>query len=188
MRKKILRASVFTDASEIAQHLVGLKDVRVLSYARQGPVGEITIEQQVPALSCPRCRCRAWVKDRPVVSYVDLPFGGVPSTGSPARTADARRGHSPSLTTGSPPSRGRRPLPRREPGRTHLRAGRQATRGDDRPRRRGAQTAVARLLRPSRRRDPLPGRQGGGLTRIGHSQDASSWNDVAPPETARPAN
>ncbi|GEM_PF-3480822 len=80
MRKKILRASVFTDASEIAQHLVGLKDVRVLSYARQGPVGEITIEQQVPALSCPRCRCRAWVKDRPVVSYVDLPFGGVPIT------------------------------------------------------------------------------------------------------------
>ena len=80
MRKKILRASVFTDPTEIVQHLVGLKEVRVLSYARRGPVGEITIEQQAPALLCPRCGSRAWVKDRPVVSYVDLPFGGVPIT------------------------------------------------------------------------------------------------------------
>jgi len=45
-----------------------------------GPVGEITAEQQVTALSCPSCGGRAWVKDRPVVSYVDLLFGGVPIT------------------------------------------------------------------------------------------------------------
>ena len=80
VRKKILHASVFTDPNEIVQHLVGLKDVRVLSYARRGPQGEITIEQRDPDLSCPRCNRRAWVKDRPVVSYVDLPFGGVPIT------------------------------------------------------------------------------------------------------------
>jgi transposase len=45
-----------------------------------GPAGEITIEQQVSELVCPTCGGRAWVKDRPVVSYVGLPFGGVPMT------------------------------------------------------------------------------------------------------------
>ncbi len=80
MKKKILHASVYVDPSEIVTHLVGLKDVRVLSYARRGPAGEITIEQQVGDARCPSCAGRAWVKDRPVVSYVDLPFGGVPMT------------------------------------------------------------------------------------------------------------
>ncbi|MGH9097966.1 MAG: ISL3 family transposase [Acidimicrobiales bacterium] len=80
MKKKILHASVYSDPNEIVSHLVGLKDVRVLSYARRGPVGEITVEQVVSAPVCPRCRGRTWVKDRPVVSYVDLPFGGVPIT------------------------------------------------------------------------------------------------------------
>jgi transposase len=78
VKKKILHASVFTDPTEIVSHLVGLKDVRVLSYARRGPAGEITVEQQVSSFSCPSCRGRALVKDRPVVTYVDLPFGGVP--------------------------------------------------------------------------------------------------------------
>ncbi len=80
MKKKILHASVYFDPNEIVHHLVGLKDVRVLSYARRGPVGEITIEQVAPEPVCPTCGGRAWVKDRPVVSYVDLPFGGVPMT------------------------------------------------------------------------------------------------------------
>jgi transposase len=80
VKKKILHASVYRDPTEIVQHLVGLKDVRVLSYARRGPAGEIAIEQEVDEPSCPDCGCRAWVKDRPVVSYVDLPFGGVPIT------------------------------------------------------------------------------------------------------------
>jgi transposase len=80
VKKKILHASVYFDPNEIVSHLVGLKDVRVLSYARRGPVGEITIEQRLHAQSCPRCGGRAWVKDRPVVAYVDLPFGGVPMT------------------------------------------------------------------------------------------------------------
>jgi DNA-directed RNA polymerase subunit RPC12/RpoP len=78
-KKKLLHASVYVDASEIVSHLVGLKDLRVLSYARRGPAGELTVEQADPALVCRRCGGRAWVKDRPVVTYVD-PFGGVPIT------------------------------------------------------------------------------------------------------------
>jgi len=80
VKKKILHASVYVDPNEIVSHLVGLKDVRVLTYARRGPAGEITVEQAVGDPLCPKCRGRAWVKDRPVVSYVDLPFGGVPMT------------------------------------------------------------------------------------------------------------
>lgn len=71
---------MYVDPSEIVRHLVGLKDVRVLSYARRGPGGEITIEQVNSELVCPGCGGRAWVKDRPVVTYVDLPFAGVPIT------------------------------------------------------------------------------------------------------------
>jgi transposase len=80
VKKKILHASVYRDPTEIVQHLVGLKDVRVLSYARRGPAGEIAVERDVGELCCARCGQRARVKDRPVVSYVDLPFGGVPIT------------------------------------------------------------------------------------------------------------
>jgi transposase len=80
VKKKILHASVYFDPNEIVSHLVGLKDVRVLSYARRGPAGEITVEQHVSEPVCPRCGQRAWVKERPVVAYVDLPFGGVPMT------------------------------------------------------------------------------------------------------------
>lgn len=80
MKKKNIRASVFVDPTEIVSHLVGLKDVRVLSYARRGPTGELTIEQVVASPACPQCRHRAYVKERPVVRYTDLPFGGVPIT------------------------------------------------------------------------------------------------------------
>ncbi len=80
MKKKIIHASVFVDPSEIVTHLVGLKDVRVLSYSRRGPVGELLIEQIVSDVTCPQCGHRTRVKDRPIVSYTDLPFGGVPIT------------------------------------------------------------------------------------------------------------
>jgi transposase len=80
VKKKTIHASVFVDPNEIVTHLVGLKDVRVLSYCRRGPVGELTIEQVVSAPTCPRCHRRARVKERPIVSYTDLPFGGVPMT------------------------------------------------------------------------------------------------------------
>jgi transposase len=80
VKKKIIHASVFVDPTEIVTHLVGLKDVRVLSYARRGPVGEITIEQVVNDPTCPACAQRALVKERPIVDYTDLPFGGVAMT------------------------------------------------------------------------------------------------------------
>jgi transposase len=80
VKKKNIHASVFVDPTEIVAHLVGLKDVRVLSYARRGPAGELTIEQVIEDPKCPRCGGRSVVKERPIVDYTDLPFGGVPMT------------------------------------------------------------------------------------------------------------
>ena len=80
MKKKNIRASVFVDPTEIVSHLVGLKDVRVLSYARRGPTGELTIEQVVSDVrvsSLRRSRPGEGATDR---RYTDLPFGGVPMT------------------------------------------------------------------------------------------------------------
>jgi transposase len=64
--------------SEILQALVGLKDVRVLHYRRNGPDVDLMIEQVVGMVRCPGCGEQARVKDRPVVVYVDLPVFGVP--------------------------------------------------------------------------------------------------------------
>jgi transposase len=80
VKKKKISASVHVDPNEIVTHLVGLKDVRVLYYARRGPVGEIAIEQVLVDPRCPSCHGPTRVKDRPVVAYCDLPFGGVPMT------------------------------------------------------------------------------------------------------------
>jgi len=55
---------------------VGLKDVRVLHYKREGPQVELMIEQVVDYIRCPSCAGRAQVKERPVVAYVDLPVYG----------------------------------------------------------------------------------------------------------------
>lgn len=57
---------------------MGLKDVRVLHYARNGPDVELMIEQIVGEVRCPRCQRRAQVKERPVVHYADLPVYGTP--------------------------------------------------------------------------------------------------------------
>jgi transposase len=78
VKKKTISASVHRDPNEIVVHLVGLKDVRVLSYTRRGPVGELEIEQRVERFVCPTCQRRAYVKDRPVTTLIDLPFGGTP--------------------------------------------------------------------------------------------------------------
>jgi transposase len=69
---------VVTDPSEIVRALVGLKDVRVLAYERWGPRVELAIEQRTGVVLCPTCGCRAEVKERPVVHYVDLPVYGTP--------------------------------------------------------------------------------------------------------------
>jgi transposase len=75
---KSASAFVCTDPSEIVHALVGLKDVRVLAYRRAGPVVSLVIEQTGPVGSCPDCESRVQVKDRPVVTYVDLPVYGRP--------------------------------------------------------------------------------------------------------------
>ncbi len=69
---------VLSHPNEILQALVGLKDVRVLHYKRAGPDVELMIEQVIDDVRCPSCGGRAQVKERPVVSYVDLPVYGTP--------------------------------------------------------------------------------------------------------------
>jgi len=69
---------VLTHPIEILQALVGLKDILVLHYEREGPNVELMIEQVIDDVRCPTCGGRAQVKERPVVSYVDLPVYGTP--------------------------------------------------------------------------------------------------------------
>jgi transposase len=69
---------VLHDPTEIVEALVGLKDVRVLHYERRGPEVSLVIEQVAGVVACPSCQAKAQVKDRPVVSYVDLPVYGTP--------------------------------------------------------------------------------------------------------------
>ena len=69
---------VITDPTEIVQALVGLKDVAVLAYERHGPHVSLVIEQALGEVLCNRCGAGARVKDRPVVTYIDLPVYGAP--------------------------------------------------------------------------------------------------------------
>ena len=78
MRKQIENTFVLSDPSEILEALVGLKDVRVLHYERRGPEVALVIEQVVEDARCPTCHRPAQVKDRPRVTYVDLPVFGAP--------------------------------------------------------------------------------------------------------------
>jgi len=78
VRKQVEYTFVLSDPSEILHALVGLKDVRVLHYERRGPEVALVIEQLVNDVSCPTCRRPGQVKDRPRVTYVDLPVYGSP--------------------------------------------------------------------------------------------------------------
>ena len=69
---------VLDDPTEILEALVGLKDVRVVHYQRRASDVELCIEQVVEDVRCPKCQHRARVKERPVVTYVDLPVYGAP--------------------------------------------------------------------------------------------------------------
>ena len=80
VRKQIENTFVLSDPSEILEALVGLKDVRVLHYERAGPDVALVIEQVLDEVSCPSCGKRAQVKERPVVSYIDLPVYGFPAS------------------------------------------------------------------------------------------------------------
>ena len=78
MRKQTENTFVLSDPSEILEALVGLKDVRVLHYERRGPEVALVIEQVINDARCPTCQRPAQVKDRPRVTYVDLPVFGSP--------------------------------------------------------------------------------------------------------------
>lgn len=76
MSQQVRSTFVVSEASEIVQALLGLKDVRVLRYVRRGPQVELVIEQVVNDPRCPGCGGPARVKERPLVRYVDLPVYG----------------------------------------------------------------------------------------------------------------
>jgi transposase len=78
VRKQTKNTFVLSDPSEILEALVGLKDVRVLHYERSGPDVSLLIEQIMDEIHCPNCGHRAQVKERPLVSYIDLPVYGFP--------------------------------------------------------------------------------------------------------------
>ncbi|WP_201733546.1 hypothetical protein [Acidithrix sp. C25] len=53
--------------------------MRVLHYQRTGPVAEIAIEKIVSEVRCPMFGFIAHAKERPLATYIDLPFGGTPT-------------------------------------------------------------------------------------------------------------
>jgi transposase len=69
---------VLDDPSEILAALVGLKDVRVVHYQRRASDVELCVEQVISEVRCPECHRFARVKERPLVTYVDLPVYGFP--------------------------------------------------------------------------------------------------------------
>jgi len=69
---------VTADPTEILEAMVGLKDVRVLHYRRRGPEVALMIEQVLRDVRCPTCGGVAQVKERPIVTYIDLPVYGAP--------------------------------------------------------------------------------------------------------------
>ncbi len=79
MKIKKHNIPAIVDPSQICRALVGLKGIEILFYRRQGSFAEIAIQQTIGELFCKSCGSRAYVKDRPWVSYVDLPFGGTPT-------------------------------------------------------------------------------------------------------------
>ena len=78
MKNKTASTFAHTHPNEILSALVGLKDIRVLSYERHGREVALKIEQVLGDLSCKDCGHRARIKERPEVAYVDLPVYGTP--------------------------------------------------------------------------------------------------------------
>ena len=71
---------------------MGLKDVVVLHYERRGPNVELAIEQLIrQRVRCPSCSELAQVKERPVVTYIDLPVYGTPDAPGLEEAPDALR-------------------------------------------------------------------------------------------------
>lgn len=80
MTNKNRNTLVFTEPTRILHALVGLKNIRVLEYQRNGPSVMILIELAQVATRCPDCEGPVRIKDRPIVSYVDLPAFGTKIT------------------------------------------------------------------------------------------------------------
>lgn len=78
--KKPGNTFVLSNPNDILGALVGLKDVRILRLERTGPHVELVVEREIGVVACPTCGERARVKDRPRVSYVDLPVYARPMT------------------------------------------------------------------------------------------------------------
>lgn len=78
MKNKTASTFALTHPNEILAALVGLKDVRVLSYERHEKEVALKIEQALEEVRCPGCGQRAHIKERPEVNYVDLPVFGTP--------------------------------------------------------------------------------------------------------------
>ena len=78
--KKLGNTFVLSNPTEMLQALVGLKDVKILRLERRGPHVELVIEREIDMVACSTCGGRARVKDRPLVSYVDLPVYATPMT------------------------------------------------------------------------------------------------------------
>ncbi len=76
--KKPGNTFVLSNPNDILKALVGLKDVRILHLERNGPHVELVVEREIGVAACASCGQRARVKDRPRVSYVDLPVYGSP--------------------------------------------------------------------------------------------------------------
>ena len=66
---------MITDATRVCELLVGLPDVTVLGVVEDDDVVEVHVEQRSREV-CRSCGAAAWVKDRPVLSLVDLPAFG----------------------------------------------------------------------------------------------------------------
>lgn len=67
-----------TDPIEICHALLRLKDVRILQLSRFESTLEVMVEQVVTLTCCPDCGQAAQIKERPVVTYTDLPAFGTP--------------------------------------------------------------------------------------------------------------
>ena len=78
MNKSNSAAFTIYNSNEIVEALVGLKDVRVISYNRVEREVFLLIDQVVTNPRCPSCGDRANIHDRPIVSYIDLPVFATP--------------------------------------------------------------------------------------------------------------
>jgi hypothetical protein len=67
VKNKYRGTFVVSEPNRIVQALVGLKNVRVLTYRRTGPDVELLIEQVEVTRFCPSCGAQAQIKDRSVV-------------------------------------------------------------------------------------------------------------------------